>query len=46
MNFNLNIDKEKYKLTTQILEDVKLFDEALEICDELAEQTMNKKKRN
>ncbi len=42
--FLLNIDKEKYHLTTQILEDVKLFDEALGICDDLAEQTMGKRK--
>ena len=42
--FQLSIDKEKYHLTTQILEDVKLFDEALGICDDLAEQTMVKKK--
>lgn len=42
--FLLNIDKEKYHLTTQILEDVKLFDEALGICDDLAEQTLGKKK--
>lgn len=42
-DFTLNIDKEKYKLTTQVLDDVKLFDDALEVCDELAEQTMNKK---
>lgn len=42
-DFTLNIDKVKYKLTTQVLDDVKLFDEALEICDELAEQTMSKK---
>jgi type I restriction-modification system DNA methylase subunit len=42
--FLLNIDKEKYHLTTQILEDVNLFDEALGICDDLAEQTMGKKK--
>ncbi|WP_304132437.1 N-6 DNA methylase [Ignavibacterium album] len=42
--FLLNIDKERYHLTTQILEDVKLFDEALAICDELAEQTVGKKK--
>lgn len=42
--FLLSIDKEKYHLTTQILEDVKLFDEALRICDELAEQTMGKRK--
>lgn len=42
--FHLSIDKEKYSLTTQILEDVKIFDEALAICDELAEQTMGKKR--
>ncbi|MBV6419554.1 MAG: hypothetical protein DAHOPDDO_00777 [Ignavibacteriaceae bacterium] len=42
--FQLSIDKEKYHLTTQILEDVKLFDETLGICDDLAEQTMGKKK--
>ncbi len=42
--FLLNIDKEKYHLTTQILEDVKLFDDALGICDDLAEQTMGRKK--
>ncbi|HQI41493.1 MAG: hypothetical protein B6D44_07925 [Ignavibacteriales bacterium UTCHB2] len=41
--FLLNIDKEKYHLTTQILEDVNLFDEALGICDDLAEQTMGRK---
>ncbi len=44
--FQLSIDKEKYHLTTQILEDVKLFDEALNICDDLAEQTMGKKKES
>ena len=42
--FQLSIDKEKYHLTTQVLEDVKLFDESLGICDDLAEQTMGKKK--
>ncbi|MBK6914203.1 MAG: hypothetical protein IPH11_11355 [Ignavibacteriales bacterium] len=42
-DFTLNIDKENYKLTTQVLDDVKLFDDALEICDELADQTMSKK---
>lgn len=42
--FLLNIDKENYQLTTQILEDVNLFDEALGICDDLAEQTLGKKK--
>lgn len=42
--FQMNIDKEKYFLTTQVLDDVKMFDEALNLCDELAEQTMGKKK--
>lgn len=44
--FSLNIDKEKFKLNTQILEDVNLFDDALEVCDELAEQTQNTKKED
>jgi hypothetical protein len=42
--FQMNIDKEKYFLTTQVLDDVKMFDKALNLCDELAEQTMGKKK--
>jgi type I restriction-modification system DNA methylase subunit len=42
--FLLNIDKERFHLTTEILEDVNLFDEALGICDDLAEQTMGKRK--
>ena len=42
----MNIDKEKYLLTTQVLDDVGLFDEALSVCDDLAEQTMGKKKAN
>ena len=42
--FQMNIDKEKYFLTTQVLDDVGLFDEALSVCDDLAEQTMGKKK--
>ncbi len=41
--FLMNIDKDKYYLNTQVFEDVKLFDEALEICEELAEQTQGKK---
>ncbi len=40
--FQLNIDKEKYLLTTQVLDDVNLFDEALEVCNDLAEQTMGR----
>lgn len=43
-SFEMSIDKEKYKLNTQIFEDVQLFDEALDVCEALAEQTQNKKK--
>lgn len=42
-DFQMTIDKEKFKLTTQILDDVKLFDDGLELCEELAEQTMHQK---
>jgi|694.fasta_scaffold01408_8 hypothetical protein len=42
--FSMNIDKEKFFLNTQILEDVELFDEALEVCENLADQTLHKKK--
>lgn len=41
--FALNIDREKILLNTQVFEDVQLFDEALDVCDDLAEQTVNKK---
>lgn len=40
--FLMHIDKDKYYLNTQVLEDVKLFDEALEVCEDLAEQTQGK----
>lgn len=43
-NFEMSIDKDKFKLNTQIFEDVQLFDTALQLCDELAEQTEHKKK--
>ena len=39
----MQIDKDKYYLNTQVFEDVHLFDEALEVCEELAEQTQGKK---
>lgn len=42
--FKMTIDKETLELSSQILEDVKVFDEALEVCDELAEQTYNRRK--
>jgi uncharacterized protein YfbU (UPF0304 family) len=37
------IDKEKYILNTQVFEDVKLFDDSLDVCEELADQTIHKK---
>ena len=40
--FSMAIDKDKYPLNTQILEDVQLFDHALDVCEELAEQTLHK----
>lgn len=41
--FLMHIDKDKYYLNTQILEDIKLFDEALEVAEDLANQTQNHK---
>ncbi|HPR92323.1 MAG TPA: N-6 DNA methylase, partial [Candidatus Dojkabacteria bacterium] len=41
--FSLPIDKNKYVLNTQIFEDVELFDDGLEVCEELSQQTMGKK---
>lgn len=43
-SFKMTIDKENLELSSKILEDVKIFDEALEACEELAEQTYHKKK--
>jgi len=43
-SFKMTIDKETLELSSRILEDVKVFDEALEACEELAEQTFRKKK--
>ncbi|MFH1194333.1 MAG: N-6 DNA methylase [bacterium] len=43
-SFKMTIDKETLELSSQILEDVKTFDEALEVAEELAEQTFHKKK--
>lgn len=39
--FDMEIDKEKLSLDTAIFEDGKLFDEALDLSEELAEQTEN-----
>lgn len=40
--FMMQIDREKLYLNTQIFEDVKLFDEALDLCEQLAEHSLNK----
>ena len=42
--FEMSIDKEKFKLNTQIFDNVQLFDVAIEVCEELAEQTLHRKK--
>ena len=41
--FIMQIDREKYKLNTSIFDDVNLFDQAIQICDDLAEQTKGQK---
>jgi len=42
-SFKMSIDKERLILSSQVLDDVNLFDEALETCDDLASQTSGKK---
>lgn len=42
-DFRLKIDSSEFLLNTQILEEVDLFDEGLEVCDELAQQTLHHK---
>lgn len=41
-DFAISIDEEQFYLNTQVLEDVRLFDDALQACDDLAEITMGK----
>lgn len=41
--FKLSIDKHTILLNTQILDDNDLFNIGVEVCDDFAEQTMNKK---
>ena len=43
-DFIMYIDRDKYLINTQILDNVEDFDIVLEICEELSEQTINKKK--
>lgn len=42
--FTLHVDKKKFTLNTQVLDNDLLFDESLEVCNHLAEQTLGKKK--
>lgn len=42
--FQMQIDREKLWLNTQVFENVQLFDEALDMCEDLAEQSMHKNK--
>jgi hypothetical protein len=41
--FQMRIDEKAYSLDTQIFDDMRLFDEALNLCEDLAEQTQNQK---
>jgi len=41
--FAMEIDKHRIWINTQVLEDSNLFDQALEVCEDLAEQSLNKK---
>ena len=42
-SFQLNIDKAIFRLNSQVLEDMSLFDEGVDVCEMLAEQTLHKK---
>ncbi|HEX8141202.1 MAG TPA: N-6 DNA methylase [Pyrinomonadaceae bacterium] len=41
--FLMQIDKDRYSLSTQIFDNMHLFDEALNVCEELAEQTLKRR---
>jgi hypothetical protein len=43
-SFKMNIDKEDFRLNSQVLEDMVLFDQGVDVCEDLAEQTLHKKK--
>lgn len=40
--FEILIEEEKFYLNTSVLEDIGLFDDALQACDEMAESTMGR----
>jgi hypothetical protein len=41
--FEMQIDQKRYSLDTGIFDDVQLFDKALNLCEELAQQTLGQK---
>jgi type I restriction-modification system DNA methylase subunit len=41
--FIMHIDKDKYMINAQVLENGEVFDTVLDVCEELSEQTMDKK---
>ena len=43
-DFKLDIDKEDFLINTQVLDDLALFDAGVDVCEELAEQTLHQKK--
>ena len=42
--FKMDIDKDDFLLNSQVLEDLTLFDVGVDVCEELAEQSMNENK--
>lgn len=42
--FKMDIDKENFLINSQVLEDLALFDAGVDVCEELAEQTLHQKK--
>lgn len=42
--FKMDIDKHDFLLNSQVLEDLNLFDVGVDVCEELAEQTLHEKK--
>lgn len=43
-DFKMDIDKDNFLINTQVLEDLALFDAGVDVCEELAEQTLKQKK--
>ena len=43
-DFRMDIDKDNFLINSQILEDLALFDVGVDVCEELAEQTLHQKK--